>query len=212
MKKLLLPFLALLFLISCEEKVSSNELIIEDQIYEDVSATTRSSNERDVCHNGNIININVNAIPGHQGHGDAVDMDEDGYFDIDNPCSETDCDDTVYDPENSCCEGYEIDFEGPLFVALANEVGVYTWQGAIDACAAKAEADGCAWYLPNKEELNALYLARNEIGGFEQSGFYWSSTEFSVNRAWIQNFSDGYQFGFSKFVNFLSVSSRCVRR
>ncbi len=30
----------------------------------------------------------------HQGHGDAVDMDGDGYFDLDSPCSETDCDDT----------------------------------------------------------------------------------------------------------------------
>ena len=93
MKKLLLPLLAILFLSSCE-KESSTDLVTEEIIYENGSATTRSSNKRDVCHNGNIININVNAIPAHQAHGDAVDMDEDGYFDTANPCSETDCDDT----------------------------------------------------------------------------------------------------------------------
>ena len=79
MKKLLLPLLAILFLSSCE-KESSTDLVTEEIIYENGSATTRSSNKRDVCHNGNIININVNAIPAHQAHGDAVDMDEDGYF------------------------------------------------------------------------------------------------------------------------------------
>jgi hypothetical protein len=93
MKKLLLPFLTLLFLISCE-KESNMDLVSEEDISENVSATTRSSNKRDVCHNGNIISINVNSIPGHQAHGDAVDWDEDGYFDIDNPCSDTDCEDS----------------------------------------------------------------------------------------------------------------------
>ena len=93
MKKLLLPFFALVFLISCE-KERDTEILLEQENIEDINITTRSSNKRDVCHNGNIININVNAIPAHQAHGDAVDMDGDGYFDIDNPCSETDCDDT----------------------------------------------------------------------------------------------------------------------
>ena len=119
MKKLLLPFLVLMFLVSCE-KESMNEPIIEDQIYEDGCVTTRSVNKRDVCHNGKIKNISINAIPAHQAHGDAVDMDGDGYFDIDNPCSETDCDDTAYDPENSCsC------VEGELEVTLPDGSTLY---------------------------------------------------------------------------------------
>ena len=94
MKKIILPLLAILLLAACEKESTSEIVVPEVNNYENGSVTTRSSNKRDVCHNGHIININVKAIPAHQAHGDAVDMDEDGYFDIDNPCSETDCDDT----------------------------------------------------------------------------------------------------------------------
>lgn len=58
----------------------------------DVSTSTKS--KIDVCHNGHIINISSNAISAHQRHGDAVDMDGDGYFDIANVCGELDCDDS----------------------------------------------------------------------------------------------------------------------
>lgn len=47
-----------------------------------------------VCHKGKIITISVHGLPAHKGHGDAVDKDGDGFFDMDNPCSEVDCDDT----------------------------------------------------------------------------------------------------------------------
>ena len=47
-----------------------------------------------VCHKGKIILVDFHAVPAHQGHGDAVDKDCDGYFDKDNSCSEVDCDDT----------------------------------------------------------------------------------------------------------------------
>ena len=57
----------------------------------DVSTSTKS--KIDVCHNGHIINISSNAIGAHQRHGDAVDMDGDGYFDIANVCGEVDCND-----------------------------------------------------------------------------------------------------------------------
>jgi hypothetical protein len=57
------------------------------------------------------------------------------------------------------------------------------------------------WYLPLKEELNLMYQNKVTIdasatanGG---SGFaadwYWSSSEFDVDRTWIQNFSNGLQ-------------------
>ena len=49
-----------------------------------------------VCHNGdNEINISINAVKAHRAHGDAIDIDGDGYFDKVNFCSEgVDCDDT----------------------------------------------------------------------------------------------------------------------
>jgi len=223
MKKFMLPLLALFFLFSCEDEITA-DLTSAGFSHDDSSVAALglkkgNSNKRNVYHKGKIININVNAIQAHQAHGDAVDMDEDGYFDIDNPYSETDCDDTTYDPGNSCCEeGYEIDFEGEsLFVALADEANSYTWQGAMNACAAKAAADGCGWFLPNKEELTAMFLERENIGGFDRTGtwptsWYWSSTELyegggDANAQFF--FFTGDQRIFNKVNGF---RCRCVRR
>ncbi|HEX5170584.1 MAG TPA: hypothetical protein VFW11_15515 [Cyclobacteriaceae bacterium] len=47
-----------------------------------------------ICHKGKIITIDTHAVKAHVAHGDAVDMDGDGYFTGDNSCSEPDCDDT----------------------------------------------------------------------------------------------------------------------
>lgn len=44
------------------------------------------------------------------------------------------------------------------------------------------------WFLPSREELNKLYINRSIIGGFSNSGYYWSSTECSG--------SDAVGFGF----------------
>jgi hypothetical protein len=48
------------------------------------------------------------------------------------------------------------------------------------------------WYLPSKDELNQLYLNRAAVGGFV-AGYYWSSSEFNVILAWIQDFRAGLQ-------------------
>jgi hypothetical protein len=48
------------------------------------------------------------------------------------------------------------------------------------------------WYLPNKEELNLLYLQKVIVGGFASDN-YWSSSEFDSNFAWIQFFVNGFQ-------------------
>ncbi|MGM0624827.1 MAG: DUF1566 domain-containing protein [Bacteroidota bacterium] len=64
------------------------------------------------------------------------------------------------------------------------------------------------WYLPSKNELNAIYEQKDTLGSFEDYS-YWSSTEAEENEAWSQNFSDGNQSVYSK-----STASyfRCVRR
>ena len=48
------------------------------------------------------------------------------------------------------------------------------------------------WYLPSKNELDAMYLnlAVNNKGGFAND-FYWSSTESSEYAAWFQDFDGG---------------------
>ncbi len=48
------------------------------------------------------------------------------------------------------------------------------------------------WFLPSKDELNWLYYAKDEVGGFASSG-YWSSSESYSYFAWIQYFDGGLQ-------------------
>ncbi len=144
MKKYSLLFLAILFLATCE-KESTSELKSDEATYEDGTATTRSSNKRDVCHNGNIININVNAIPAHRAHGDAVDMDGDGFFDIDNPCGETDCDDN--DPSIGACPS--ITWSGPTRGQCFTQVDVTELVGV----------PSFLWFCQaNRLDLVAFYL------------------------------------------------------
>ncbi len=60
------------------------------------------------------------------------------------------------------------------------------------------------WYLPSKDELNKLYLAKATIGTFTE-GHYWSSTEYSLNDAWNQTFDNGSQYSKGK------SNTKCVR-
>ncbi len=64
------------------------------------------------------------------------------------------------------------------------------------------------WYLPSKDELNALYQNRETIGGFTTE-MYWSSTEYSDVEAYAHSFGSGMQMPRTKD-NTQKV--RCVRR
>jgi hypothetical protein len=46
------------------------------------------------------------------------------------------------------------------------------------------------FYLPSRRELRALWVNVPEL--FED-GYYWTSTQYSANNAWDQDFADGYQ-------------------
>ena len=48
------------------------------------------------------------------------------------------------------------------------------------------------WFLPSKDELDQMYSQRTVIGGFTNN-FYWSSTEYNVNNAWLRIFIAGNQ-------------------
>ena len=63
------------------------------------------------------------------------------------------------------------------------------------------------WFLPSKDELNALYLQKGVVGGFA-SVYYWSSSQDSSFGAWGQNFGNGDQLNGGKMVMF---SLRAVR-
>ena len=64
------------------------------------------------------------------------------------------------------------------------------------------------WYLPAKDELAVLHANNVAIGAFG-TGFYWSSSEYAINFAWYQRFSDGSQ-SYTTGNNVYAV--RCVRR
>ena len=48
------------------------------------------------------------------------------------------------------------------------------------------------WFLPSRDELNQMYLQKTLIGGFANN-YYWSSSEYSADYAWFQEFGSGSQ-------------------
>jgi hypothetical protein len=49
------------------------------------------------------------------------------------------------------------------------------------------------WYLPSKDELSLLYNNKSVVGNFTY--YYFSSSEVGANAEWVQEFSNGIQFG-----------------
>ena len=66
-----------------------------------------------------------------------------------------------------------------------------------------ARSYGPDWFLPSTNELNQMYINKitlEGVSGFTAFGsnVYWSSTEYDVDAAWLQDFVDGYQSGIFK--------------
>jgi hypothetical protein len=49
------------------------------------------------------------------------------------------------------------------------------------------------WRVPTKNELNVLFNNRAAIGGFDTTGWHWSSSPYILWFAWRQRFGDGGQ-------------------
>jgi hypothetical protein len=54
------------------------------------------------------------------------------------------------------------------------------------------------WYLPSKDELNKVYLARDKISSLPLEGYFWTSSEAGNSTAWIQSFDTGVQSTYDK--------------
>jgi|GEM_PF-2253642 hypothetical protein len=67
---------------------------------------------------------------------------------------------------------------------------IKNWQESLDYCANLEYGGHTDWYLPNREELNFLYLKRSALPGVKP-GLYWSSSENGDLTSWRQNFSNG---------------------
>ena len=76
---------------------------------------------------------------------------------------------------------------GHGLVAAITDLGKLDWNSAKTACDELILNGYSDWYLPSKEELNALYVNLNKlgVGGFV-GYYYWSSAEFDEQEAWIQ--------------------------
>ena len=150
LKLIIISFLtvfALALAFSCEEDPIIDEGVtinmVNDVSFEDsltsTEATLRGGAVKvDVCHNGHIINVSVNSLPAHLAHSDAVDMDGDGYFDKDNVCGPTDCDDA--NEEYGWCEYLNLwDFDEPCegddyYYGDYYCSGTYSWDYGDDSC------------------------------------------------------------------------------
>lgn len=116
---------------------------------------------------------------------------------------------TIQDPEYAeYLKLPTFDFAGYLYHVYP-DMGAMTWSQALSACNGLSYGGYDDWYLPNKEELNAMYQKKSSIGGFS-STYYWSSTEYSSICAWYQGFYNGYQD--YKYDKSHTYRVRCVRR
>jgi len=70
------------------------------------------------------------------------------------------------------------------------------------SAALAARSLGADWFLPSINELNQMYINKDDlesVSGFSPfSGYYWSSTEGDIFYAWTQYFSSGGQYGGNK--------------
>ncbi len=116
---------------------------------------------------------------------------------------------TIQDPEYAeYLKLPTFDFAGYLYHVYP-DMGAMTWSQAMSACNGLSYGGYDDWYLPNKEELNAMYQKKSSIGGFSGS-YYWSSTEDnSGGYACYQYFYSGQQnWDYKSDTNRV----RCVRR
>ena len=98
---------------------------------------------------------------------------------------------------------FQINEDGTGLVADPQDLGEMNWYDAMDVAASATSQSYNDWYLPSKEELELMYNTignggpEGDIGGFYYD-YYWSSSEFGYNDAWLVYFYDGDSYGISK--------------
>jgi hypothetical protein len=88
-------------------------------------------------------------------------------------------------------QGYTAGQAHGLVAALEDIGKGTTWAKAVKLCQDYRGGGFSDWRLPDKEELNRMYLNKSAIGGFKERHFYWSATESDKNDAWDQSFRNG---------------------
>ena len=84
---------------------------------------------------------------------------------------------------------------GNLMIDNKDLADSYNWDEAqkqIELLNSQNYKDFNDWRLPTKKELNLMYLNKEDISGFANV-YYWSSSKYGDNYAWIQGFGNGCQ-------------------
>ena len=89
--------------------------------------------------------------------------------------------------------------EGSKAYECSEILGSATWSSAFDLCKNFHGGGYDDWYLPSKDELNAIYVSLRKTGKISGNDWYWSSSPYNNDRAWAQRFSDGYQDTYGKY-------------
>jgi TolB-like protein len=99
---------------------------------------------------------------------------------------------------------------GSKYFECSEDIGQSNWDQALIIARNYRGGGYTDWRLPNKDELNLMYinLKQKGLGGF--SGYwYWSSSQIDTIYSWLQSFRDGRQYNNSPKDNSFSV--RAVR-
>jgi hypothetical protein len=88
-------------------------------------------------------------------------------------------------------ETYKVLEQHLKFEVYPKDLGEFTWNDAIKACAALKEG----WRLPTREELHLMWLNKDDSFA---AAYYWSSSEYDNTNAWFQNFLNGFQNFYNK--------------
>ena len=109
--------------------------------------------------------------------------------------------------------------KGEAFLVAPKDSGVMEWSKVMIYLACRSW-ELPIWELPSKEQLNAMYEARNtgalkrtfNVRAYGDAGRYWSNTsQLSNGVRWCQRFNDGHQSILHTYTH-NSASVRCVRR
>ena len=98
-------------------------------------------------------------------------------------------------------------------VAARLDQGTSNWYNTINLYSNPDNHDAAGaefkdWRMPTYRELNIIYENKFEVGRLTEA-YYWSSAEYDVNGAWLQDFSNGNQYNASK--SGISSNVRAVR-
>jgi len=86
-----------------------------------------------------------------------------------------------------------------------------TQEIAARICDTSTHAGLTGWFLPSVDEVDSMYVHRDTIGGFNPSGWYWSSSQQSAPAAWIVTFDHPiHNEGWTNKNSYLRV--RCIRK